>query len=90
MNTLMFKIVPVFIGLVIALMIGSVIFRGVLVSRNFKEGVPTYEIRVPSYDGGYNSYITTNYREVNGCIEFKDEFGFDQRICDNYTVTNWK
>ena len=90
MNDSLFKLVPFFIGFVIVLGIGSIIFRGVLVSRNFKEGIPTYEIRVPSYDGEYNSYITTNYREVNGCVEFKDEFGFDQRICDKYTITTWK
>ena len=83
------KIVPFFIGSIFVLMIGSFLFRGGLIYNNFKEGKQLYEIKVPTYDGNYNSYLTESYSEENGCVKFVDEFKFQQQVCNNYTITKW-
>jgi len=83
------KIVPFFIGSIFVIMIGSFLFRGGLIYNNFKEGKQLYEIKVPTYDGTYQSYLTESYIEENGCIKFIDEFKFEQKICNNYNVTKW-
>jgi len=88
-NTMRNIIIGFFI-LFFVIFLGSMLFRGKLVYDNFSDGKPVYEIKVPDYDGGYNSYITSEYTERNGCIKFIDEFGFEQEVCDKYTVSKWK
>lgn len=83
----LFKTVFVF---AIIFIVGSLLFRGSLVMRNMNEGKPTYIIKVPSYNGEYTSYMCNSYTEQNGCIQFKDEFGFEQKICQQYTIEKWK
>ena len=78
-----------FIGVFI-LAIGGVIFRGSLIYSNFKSGKAIYEIKVPDYNGGYTTYLTTEYVEENGCVKFVDEFKFQQQLCNNYNITRWK
>jgi hypothetical protein len=85
-----FNFVKVFFVIIGLVVVGSLSFRGCLVYNNMSEGKPTYIVKVPDYDGGYNSYMTNSYTEKKGCIIFKDEFGFEQHICDKYTVEKWK
>ena len=87
MNKGIFKL---FFGLVIVMMIGSFIFKGSLVMNNMKEGKPTFIIKVPSYDGTNTTYMCNEYHETNGCIQFKDELGFEQKVCQQYSVKKWK
>jgi hypothetical protein len=53
-------------------------------------GKPMYEITVPTYGNTMpETYFATEYVERNGCIIFKDEFGFEQKVCGAYQVKKW-
>jgi hypothetical protein len=54
------------------------------------KGNPQFEITVPSYGGTMpDVYFTEHYLEREGCILFKDEFGFDHKVCGAYQVRKW-
>jgi hypothetical protein len=49
-----------------------------------------YNITIPSMSGtAPTDYFATEYVEENGCITFKDEFGFEHKHCGPYTVSKW-
>lgn len=89
----MFKFAQTSILVVMALffllIIGSFVFRGYLVYQNMENNVKTYVITVPNYDGSVESYMTTSYVVEDECISFKDEFGFNQKVCNNFNITEW-
>ncbi len=72
--------------LVIGIMICTFGYRAFRMSN----GKPMYEITVPSYGTSMpTTYFATEYVERNGCIIFKDEFGFEQKVCGAYQVQKW-
>jgi hypothetical protein len=72
--------------IMIIFMIGMFGFR---ISR-MASGKPQYQITAPTYSNtSPDIYFTEHYIERNGCIEFKDEFGFEQKICGAYQVRKW-
>lgn len=53
-------------------------------------GKPQYEITAPTYGNSMpDVYFTEKYVEKNGCIIFKDEFGFEHKVCGAYQVRKW-
>jgi len=82
--------VKLMIVVMVIIALGSLAFRGSLIMNNFSEGKTLYEVKVPTYDGTYATYLTTEYTIENGCIKFVDEYKFQQEICDKFTVTKWK
>ena len=53
-------------------------------------GKPQFEITVPSYGGSLpDVFFTERYIERGGCILFKDEFGFEHKVCGTYQVRKW-
>lgn len=86
----MFKFTKFFIIAVFVIIIGTIVFRASLVYNNMKNGKSMYEITVPAYNGTTQTYITSEYYyDQNKCLVFKDEFGFEQRVCDQHTITKW-
>jgi len=78
-------VIAVFI-LVGILMIGTVGYR----FSRMTSGKPMYEITVPTYGNtSPNTYFATQYVEKDGCIIFKDEFGFEQKVCGAYQIQKW-
>jgi hypothetical protein len=87
MNKGIFKMVFAIIAL---MFIGSMLFKARLILGNFSDDKSVYEIKVPDYNGGYNSYLTSEYSIENGCVKFIDEFKFEQEVCDKFTISKWK
>ncbi len=55
---------------------------------NAKDGM--YEITVPTYGNTMpDVYFATQYSERNGCVYFKDEFGFEHKACGAYQIKKW-
>jgi hypothetical protein len=82
-----FNIMKAFIIGVFLLIIGTWIYRIAHVANSGKE---MYNITIPSMSGtAPTEYFATDYVESNGCITFKDEFGFEHKHCGAYTVTRW-
>lgn len=79
-----------FFVLAVILIIGTIAFKGVMVTKGLSSGKPMYEISVNSYDSP-ESYITTEYErdQETGCIKFKDEFGIKRIVCKDYTITEY-
>ena len=55
-----------------------------------KRGKTLYEIRVNNLQSP-ESYMTTEYDrdKQTGCIKFKDVFGINRIVCNNYTITEY-
>lgn len=50
----------------------------------------TYNITIPSMSNtAPDEFFTKKYVEKDGCIIFKDDFGFEHKHCGAYTVTKW-
>lgn len=83
---LMGTFIKFFIALVAIFIIGGLGYRFYRVSK----GDIKYEIIVPSYGRTQPAtYFTKKYVEQNGCIIFKDEFGFEHKVCGAYEIQNW-
>lgn len=55
---------------------------------NAKNGL--YEITVPTYGNTMpDVYFATEYAERNGCVYFKDDFGFEHKACGAYQIKKW-
>lgn len=87
MKSTLFKFI---FGIIIVLFLGNLLFKGVLISNNFSKGKAVYVVKTPDFNGDVITYLCDSYIERDGCIEFKDEFGFEQKICQQYSVTKWK
>lgn len=49
-----------------------------------------YNITIPSMSNTMPyEYYATEYVESNGCITFKDAYGFEHKHCGPYTVSKW-
>ena len=84
-NTMSGLIKFMFIFVFVA-MIGTFGYRFYRMSN----GQTMYEITAPTYGNtAPDVYFATEYVERNGCIIFKDEFGFEHKICGAYQVRKW-
>ena len=85
-----FSIMSGLIKIIFAIaLIGTLTVFGYRFFRMSK-GNPQFEITVPSYGGTMpDVYFTEHYLEREGCILFKDEFGFDHKVCGAYQVRKW-
>jgi hypothetical protein len=81
-------------GIIKAMMV--VVILGILLTwgyrfvrmSNAKDGM--YEITVPTYGNTMpDVYFATQYSERNGCVYFKDEFGFEHKACGAYQIKKW-
>lgn len=43
-------------------------------------------IDVPDMSGSYSTYYCKDFREENGCVIFKDSFGWQRKICGTYQI----
>ena len=82
-----FKLVRTIIILGILFMVGIWVFR---IARITQSNGVIYNITIPSMSNTLpTEYFATEYVESNGCISFKDEFGFNHKHCGPYSVTKW-
>jgi hypothetical protein len=79
----------VFVG-VFMIIIGSLIFKGIFVSRAINSGKTLYQIDVNNYNN-HEIYITDKYivDQNTKCLSFKDEMGIKRIVCNNYTITEY-
>ena len=83
-----FNLIKYFIIGVFVLMAGVFIFR-ISYAVGHTNG-KMYNITIPSMSNtAPDEYFATEYVEKNGCITFKDEFGFEHKHCGAYSVTKW-
>ncbi len=86
MNSGFFKF---FFILVLAIIIGSIGYRLVMVSNAHSSGKHVYEITVQNYKQN-ESYMCSEFtKDSTGCLLFKDEFGIKHTVCSNYTISEW-
>lgn len=70
----------------------AIIIAGMFIFRfsRMASGKSMYEITIPSYSNtSPTTYFATQYVEKDGCIIFKDEFGFEQKVCGAYQIQKW-
>jgi hypothetical protein len=86
----MFSFTKFFIIFVFIIIIGGIIYKGVMVVNAKNNNQTVYEIDVNTYNS-VESYTTTEYTkdEKTGCIKFKDEFGLKHTVCNNYSITEY-
>lgn len=83
-------LIKVMFVIIIVGVIGTMLFRGNRMYQNSVNGKPTYEITVPTFDGRHETYLTNEYSyDENKCIVFKDEFGIEQHICGQHSISKW-
>lgn len=89
-NYVIFKVVPILMGIGFVFIISMMALRGAMIYRSLSGGEKVYEITVNNYQTP-ESYLTSKYEKdaKSGCITFKDEFGFKQIVCNNYTITEY-
>lgn len=80
------KIWVVFIILIV-LVIGV---RGYFFAGAKSGGHHIYYITVHNFSGD-QTYMATEYAvdSASGCLKFKDEFGLNNTVCGNYSITEW-
>jgi hypothetical protein len=74
----------------LVVLLGMLTMWGIRFARmsNAKNGM--YEITVPTYGNSLpDVYFATEYAERNGCVYFKDEFGFEHKACGAYQIKKW-
>lgn len=86
-----FNFMSGFIKVMMVIVIGGMLlmwgYRFVRMS-DAKNGL--YEITVPTYGNTTpDVYFATEYAERNGCVYFKDEFGFEHKACGAYQIKKW-
>jgi hypothetical protein len=78
-----------FIGFII-LAVFVLVIRVFFITRVYSDGSgKLVEIRIPSYNGNYDSYFSNSYNESNGCVKFKDGFGIEHSVCGNYQILKY-
>jgi len=78
------------IKLIFIFVIGAMIVTFGYRLYRMSNGKVMYEITVPSYSNTQpTTYFTSEYVERDGCIYFKDEFGFEHKVCGAYQVQKW-
>lgn len=85
-----FNLFKIVFALVAVLIIGGLIFKVVMIVDAKQNDKPLYEVNVNTFNQ-VESYTTTSYTrdKQSGCIEFKDEFGIQHIVCNNYTITKY-
>jgi hypothetical protein len=86
----MFKLTKIFIILIMCIMVGMLVFKGVFITRALNTGKTLYQIDVNSFNGA-QVYITEKYivDPNTKCLSFKDEMGIKRIVCNNYTITEY-
>ena len=57
---------------------------------HLSNGSPMFEITVPTYGNSTpDTYYATSVREENGCVIFKDTWGFEHKVCGAYQIQKW-
>jgi|688.fasta_scaffold2709753_1 hypothetical protein len=70
--------------------IGAMIVTFGYRAYRMSNGKTMYEITVPTYGNTTpTTYFASEYVERDGCIIFKDEFGFEHKVCGAYQVQKW-
>jgi hypothetical protein len=76
-------------SVIIMVIICMFIIIGVKYMLMAGSGGEMVEITVPTYGAQPDVYITKNYVEKNGCIEFTDGFGMKHKVCGDYSISKW-
>ena len=76
-------------NIILLMIISMFIFVGVKYMLMVRGGGEMVEITVFTYSNQPDVYLTKNYVEKNGCIEFTDAFGMKHKVCGNYSISKW-
>lgn len=69
---------------IIAIIVIAIIGQGVLLQKGYTQ------VSMPDYSGdGGQTWMTKEYSEHEGCIDFKDNFGMQHHLCGNYQLTKF-
>ena len=79
----------VFFGVIVTIILSMVFYRGYMITTMTKDGKHLYEISIPGNKRQETSFFTNSYKEKDGCVTFKDEFGRSHRICGMYNITKY-
>ena len=79
----------VFFGIIVTIILSMVFYRGYMITTMTKDGKHLYEISIPGNKRQETSFFTNSYKEKDGCVTFKDEFGRSHRICGMYNITEY-
>lgn len=63
-----------------------IIFLAVAVANNELRARGYTRIDVPDMKGSYSTYYCKDFREENGCVLFKDNIGWERKICGSYQI----
>jgi hypothetical protein len=75
--------------LVIVILIMAITW-GYRISRIANAKGDLYEITIATYGNTMpDVYFATEYAERDGCVHFKDEFGFEHKACGAYQIKKW-
>jgi hypothetical protein len=79
----------IFFGVIVTIILSMVFYRGYMITTMTKDGKHLYEISIPGNKRQETSFFTNSYKEKDGCVTFKDEFGRSHRICGMYNITEY-
>ncbi len=79
----------IFFGVIVTIILSMVFYRGYMITTMTKDGKHLYEISTPGNKRQETSFFTNSYKEKDGCVTFKDEFGRSHRICGMYNITEY-
>jgi hypothetical protein len=79
----------VFFGVIVTIILSMIFYRGYMITTMTKDGKHLYEISIPGNKRQETSFFTNSYKEKDGCVTFKDEFGRVHRICGMYNITEY-
>jgi hypothetical protein len=79
----------IFFGVIVTIILSMIFYRGYMITTMTKDGKHLYEISIPGNKRQETSFFTNSYKEKDGCVTFKDEFGRSHRICGMYNITEY-
>lgn len=82
-----FTLVEVALSVAVGLIIigGTVLMWDAVKSATMHKTGNSYIITVPQ-GNGYSTYYTSAYTEKDNCIQFKDTWGNNHKVCGSYQV----
>jgi hypothetical protein len=79
----------IFFGVIVTIILSMIFYRGYMITTMTKDGKHLYVISIPGNKRQETSFFTNSYKEKDGCVTFKDEFGRSHRICGMYNITEY-
>jgi hypothetical protein len=74
----------------VVVILGMLVMWGFRFARMSNAKGDLYEITIATYGNTMpDVYFATQYSEKDGCVYFKDEFGFEHKACGAYQIKKW-